>query len=163
MGGGVVILTGSGGIASDYVKGKLPAVFRRIDIIVELTWMSIDDIRVYFKEFLARFIPGCTVEEWSRCEAIFLQGDCWSGRSGSISIDMLKQFLMHQITESSCRGHGVLVDGGASMDSALFQVIPEHRSSFFSLVCDVQAAQSFLNSYAPVHLESDLEARVQLS
>ena len=162
MGGGVVILTGSGGIASEYVRGKLPAVFRRIDIIVELTWMSIDDIRVYFKEFLARFIPGCTFEEWSRCEADFLQGECWSARNGSISIDMLKQFLMHQITESSCRGHGVLVDGGASMDSALFQVIPEHRSSFFSLVCDVHAAHCFLSSYAPVHLEPDFEVREQL-
>ena len=158
MSNGVVILTGTGGIAADYVKRKLPAVFRRIDCIVELTWMSIDDIGVYFKQFLACFILGCSVAEWSRCEALFLAGACWSGRSRPVSIDMLKQFLMHQITESSCRGHGVLVDVGAGSDSAVFQVIPEHRSSFFSLVCDAQAAQSFLNCYAPVHLESDLEA-----
>lgn len=158
MSNGVVILTGTGGIAADYVKRKLPAVFRRIDCIVELTWMSIDDIGVYFKQFLVCFIPGCSVAEWLRCEELFLAGACWSGRSRPVSIDMLKQFLMHQITESSCRGHGVLVDVGASSDSAVFQVIPEHRSSFFELVCDAQAAQSFLNCYAPVHLESDFEA-----
>lgn len=158
MSNGVVILTGTGDIAADYVKWKLPAVFRRIDCIVELTWMSIDDIGVYLKQFLARFIPVCTVEEWSRCKALFLEGDCWSGRSRPVSIDMLKQFLMHQITESSCRGHGALVDVGAGSDSAVFQVIPEHLSSFFSLVCDAQAAQSFLDCYAPVHFESVLEA-----
>jgi hypothetical protein len=160
MSNGVVILTGTGHIAEDYVKCKLPAVFRRINCIAELTWMSRDDIGCYFKQFLARFIPpGCSVGEWSQWEALFLEGNCWSGRR-PISIDMLKQFLMHQITESSCRGHGDLVDAGAGSDSAVFQVSPEQRPAFFTLVCNAQAAQSFLDCYAPVHFESHLEADV---
>lgn len=157
MSKGVVILTGTGHIAAESVKCKLPAVFRRIHCIAELSWMSRDDIGCYFRQFLARFVPGCSAEEWSRWEARFLEGSCWSG-SRPISIDMLKQFLMHQITESSCQGHGDFVDAGAGSDAAVFQVSPEQRSSFFSLVCDAQAAQSFLDCYAPVHLEAHLEA-----
>ena len=157
MSNGVVILTGIGDIAADDVKRKLSAVFRRIHCIAELTWMTQDDIGCYLKQFLAGFVPGCTAREWSHWQALFLKGKCWSG-CRPISIDMLKQFLMRQITESNCQGHGDVVDVGAGPDSAVFQVSSEKRSSFFDLICDAQAAQSFLDSYAPVHFESHLEA-----
>ena len=157
MSHGVVILTGTGHIAAESVKCKLPAVFRRIHCIAELSWMSREDIGCYFRQFLARFVPGCTAEEWSHWETLFLEGSCWSG-SRPISIDMLRQFLMHQITESSCQGHGDFVEAEVGLDAAVFQVSPEQRALFFALVCDAQAAQSFLDCYAPVHLQTHFKA-----
>ena len=65
-----VILTGTGHIAAESVKRKLPAVFRRIHCIAELSWMSREDIGCYFRQFLARFVPGCTAEEWSHWETL---------------------------------------------------------------------------------------------
>ena len=65
---------------------------------------------------------------------------------------------MHQITESSCQGHGDFVEAEAGSDAAVFQVSSEQRPLFFALVCDAYAAQSFLDCYAPVYLQSHLKA-----
>ena len=63
-----------------------------------------------------------------------------------ISIDMLKQFLMHQITDASCKGLGEFTAGGAKN----FQVHAERRAAFFALINDRQGAERFLKDYAPV-------------
>ena len=78
---------------------------------------------------------------------------------------MLKQFLMHQITESSCVGLGDFTlsttrrptaSGGsasvatASARQADFLVRANQRADFFSLICDTQQSDSFLDTYAPV-------------
>ena len=65
---------------------------------------------------------------------------------------------MHQITESSCQGHGDFVEAEVGLDAAVFQVSPQQRALFFRLVCDEQAAQSFLDCYAPVHLQTHFKA-----
>ena len=155
MSHGVVVLTGTGSISAESVKIALPAVFRRIHVTGELKWMSLEDIEAFFRQFLARFVPSCSTDEFSGALKTFLECDCWSG-SRPISIDMLKQFLMRQITQSSCEDHGVFVNAEDGTHASVFQVIPEKRTCFFGLICDAQAANKFLDSYAPVNQASSV-------
>ena len=150
MGRGVVVLTGTADLAQEDVKRMLPAVFRRIHREAYLGWMSKEDVCCYFRQFLCRFVPGCTLAEWADSEQIFTcEGAPWGG-ARSISVDMLKQFLMHTITEASCVGLGDFVQ--ADQSSAVeFQVPTKRRTDFFALVCNSSRAEAFLQSYSPVH------------
>lgn len=155
MGRGVVVLTGTTETSAEQARQMFPAVFRRIHCVAELSWMTVDDIRCYFHQFLMRFVSGCSTEEWDTWEAAFLQKTGpWASRP--ISVDMLKQFFMRQITESSCLGLGDFTSpAGASSDNmpTEFKVHDERRPDFFRLICDHGQAELFLNEYAPVHLQ----------
>ena len=108
MGRGIVVLSGTGEIIDERVKCQLSAVFRRIHREAHLSWMSKPDICRFFRQFLTRFVPACADAEWAHWEQAFMVDDGpWSSRD--ITIDMLKQFLMHQITEASCSRLGDLV------------------------------------------------------
>ena len=45
---------------SQMLNKKVHALFRRINLRAELTWMSASDKRDYFKHFLKRFVPDCS-------------------------------------------------------------------------------------------------------
>lgn len=149
MSRGVVVLTGTSEIVNEAVKRQLPAVFRRVHREAHLSWMGAQDIRYFFRQFLLRFVPANTLRDWAHCEDLFMDESGPWGGTRHISVDMLKQYLMHQITEASCMGLGVdkesLVGIGAG-----FQVLPERLAQFFNLVCDWKKAGLFLDSYAPV-------------
>ena len=146
MARGVMVLSGTAKIIDEQVQRQLAAVFRRIHCTACLDCMSDVDIRNYFRQFLRRFVPSTTDEEWADREAAFVDGSGpWCG-AWPISIDMLKQYLMHQITEASCAGWGSF---GAGV-SQTFQVHPEKRAEFFALICSGDKARSFLNGYAPI-------------
>ena len=92
---GIVDLTGTREIEAENVRGLLPAVFRRVHREASLSWMSKQDLCCYLRNFLAQFVPGCTASEWAELEgACTCEGSPWDG-TGPISVDMLKQFLMH--------------------------------------------------------------------
>lgn len=163
MSRGVVILTGTQDIVAGTLKNKFPAVYRRIHRTGELSWMSEYDICCYFRKFIERFVTGLTDADWAHRKSQFMDGSCWSTQK-NISIDMLKQFLMQQITESHCENFGGFLDDRAGFDARAFQVTPEHLDSFFDLVCHKDTAADFLRMYAPVHAEShsgahELESR----
>jgi hypothetical protein len=82
-------------------------------------------------------------------------GGMWSAEE---ALHAHQWFGISWLGASRCQGHGDFVDAGTASDAAVFQVSPEHRTSFFDLVYDAQAAESYLDVYAPVHLESRLEA-----
>ena len=90
--------------------------------------------------------------EWRRWEDRFLSRDSpWTTKP--ISVDMLKQYLMQQITESSCLNFGdftVTVGASQMVDQQDFRVTRESQSAFFDLVCDHTMATQFLATYAPV-------------
>ena len=149
MARGVMVLSGTAEIVNEQVQRQLAAVFRRIHCTALLGWMSELDIRQYFRHFLNRFAPGTSEQEWAEWEHCFLkQRGPWNG-SRPVSIDMLKQYFMHQITEASCVGLGCFTSDGASQT---FQVQCEKRGTFFQMICSVEQAESFLDSYAPVEL-----------
>ena len=90
--------------------------------------------------------------EWTRWDEKFLsQYSPWTTQS--ISVDMLKQYLMHQITESSCLNLGEFTSTVGAAQVGLqqdFRVTSAGQSSFFNLVCNHKAATEFLANYAPV-------------
>lgn len=100
---------------------------------------------LYFKNFLRSFAPGVSEHEWLSLEARFLRDGPWAG-ARQISIDMLQQYFMAQITEASVRGIGKFTNE----TSASFQVPAERQDEFFSLICDRESATLFLDTYAPV-------------
>ena len=150
MGRGVVVLTGTEEVAQEDVRRMLPAVFRRVHREAFLSWISKQDVCCYFRLFLSRFVPGCAHAEWVDWARIFTgEGTPW-GCARPISVDMLKQFLMHTITEASCAGLGDF-SGTGSGGVAEFQVHATRRTDFFALVCNSARAEAFLQSYSPVH------------
>lgn len=146
MSQGVVILTGTSEIAADCVRKKLPAVFRRIHCTAELSWMNQSDIGQYFRQFLFGFMPYCSAEDWDSWQRAFLNVEPWSG-SRPVSIDMLQQYLMHQIRECSCLGYGRFITDDSKFT---FRVNDEHVKEVISKMCDAQDAKIFLDGYAPV-------------
>jgi len=152
MGRGIVVLTGTVETADEQARNALPAVFRRIHCVAELSWMSEEDVRCFFRKFLARFVLGMPGEEWRHWEdKFFSRAGPWATRS--ISVDMLKQYLMQQITESSCRSLGGFTSTTGASQRAVaddFRVHHECRTAFFALICDHNMAALFLDDYAPV-------------
>ena len=127
-----------------------PAVFRRMHLKAHLSWMTVQDVTQFFNQFLKRFVPDCPFSEWKHWEQVFLgETGPWSG-ARQISVDMVKQYFMRQITEASCIGLGNFVQTGQPGVKE-FLVHPRHHNVFFALVCNGDSANDFLDAYAPVH------------
>ena len=143
-----MIVTGTSQITRGDVQRRLPAVYRRIHCTAELTWMTGTDIRLYFKNFLLRFVPNLPLCHWEHWEEQFVGGPILSPPR-RVSIDMLKQFFMSRITDASVRGMGEFV-------SDAFQVFEQYYDQFFELICESDSLAAFLEAYAPVdHEETD--------
>ena len=149
MGRGIVVLTGTREIGAEEIRRLLPAVFRRVNREVLLGWMSGQDVRSYLCHFLARFVPDCMSSEWHDLEKKFTrEGSPWDGNR-QISVDMLKQFLMHEITEAS-RGWLDNFQPNRRTAPGDFQIQPLSRSAFFEQISDAEQAQRFVQKYAKV-------------
>ena len=149
MGRGIVVLTGTREIGAEEIRRLLPAVFRRVNREVLLGWMSGQDVRSYLCHFLARFVPDCMSSEWHDLEKKFTrEGSPWDGNR-QISVDMLKQFLMHEITEAS-RGWLDNFQPNRRTAPADFQIQPLSRSAFFEQISDAEQAQRFVQKSAKV-------------
>ena len=153
MRSGVIIISGTSELSSAKWRTKLAAVCRRIHCEAQLTWMTKQDFHLYFRQFLFKFVPDACPEDWDRWENEFLQGEPWGGQK-PLSIDMMKQFLMAQITEASVQGIGKF---GTSIEN-IFQVQSERRADFFELICHKKNALRFLNTYTPIAVaDEDVE------
>ena len=88
MGRGIGVLTGTHEIGAEDVRRLFPVVFRRVHREAVLGWMPRQDVCSYLRNFLARFVPGCTALEWAGLERAFTcEGSPWDGK-GTISVDM---------------------------------------------------------------------------
>ena len=146
MSKGVVVLSGTGELSRPAYRQQFSAVFRRIHCTAELGWMSNDDMRSYLRHFLAGFVVGASEADWQMCQDKILENDSpWNGPR-QISIDMLKQFLMHQITEASCKEMGSYT----SATTPTCVIHGERRAEFFQSFCNLDSARTFLDTYSPV-------------
>ena len=153
MRSGVIIISGTSELSSAKWRTKLAAVRRRIHCEAQLTWMTKQDVRLYFRKFLLKFVPGACPEDWDRWENEFLQDEPWGGQM-LFSVDTMRQFLMAQITEASVRGIG---EFDTSIEN-IFQVKSERRADFFELICHKENALCFLNTYTPIAVaDEDVE------
>ena len=131
------------------VKQRLPAVFRRMHREAHLSWMSVQGVARFFRQLLLRFLPGCSPLDWEHSEQEFLN-EAAPWRTRPISVDMVKQFPMRQITEATCLGPGCFVPSGQP-GMAEFRVHALRYSGSFALVCNAESANSFPDAYSPVH------------
>jgi hypothetical protein len=160
MGRGVIVLTGTLEMVNDEAKENLPAVFRRVHREAHIGWLLVEDVRHFFRQFLLGFMPECRESEWKQWEKLFLdKKGPWLSRS-AISVDMMKQFFMHQITEASSQGLGGFVPSGQP-GSTKFLIESCKYHNFMELICDVKAARSFLGSYAPVITASEVPRKTR--
>ena len=149
MGRGIIVLTGTDEIKAEKVWRLLPAVFRRVNFKVELGFMSKADVRSYLRHFLAPFLPGCTDEEWDALKETFTNKKSpWDGAQG-ISVDMLKQFLMHEITEARSGGLGNFQPNHRTAPGD-FHIHPQLRQGLFEQICNAEKAHRFVEKYAKV-------------
>ena len=99
---GFVVVSGTQELVRTMGGPAFASVFRRIAVTTSLGALSVEDVQAFFCNFIRDFVPGCLVEELQKWSAQFIrEGSPW-GR-GRVSIDMVKQFLMQQI--SSFRAH----------------------------------------------------------
>jgi len=150
LGKGIVVLTGTDKLKTEEVQRFFPAVFRRIHRIAQLGYMSDQDVRCFFRQFLVRFVPSCSQAEWTRWEGMFMAcSGPWAG-ARSITVDMLKQFLMQQITEASCLEIGAFKASvlPGQVDSTDFQISTDKHDEFFNLICCRVRTQDFFANYA---------------
>ena len=149
MGRGIVVLTGTDEIKAEKVWRLLPAVFRRVNFKVELGYTSNADVCSYLRHFLAPFLPGCTDEEWDTLQATFTNENSPWGGEQRISVDMLKQFLMHEITEARRCGLGNFHPNHGTAPGD-FHIHPQSRSELFEQISNAEKAHRFVEKYAKV-------------
>ena len=131
MGRGVIVLTGTCEIVDPQAKSCLSAVFRRIHLSAHLSWMSVEDVARFFNQFLLRFVPSCPANDWKHWEHVFLDKEGpWAGHR-PISVDMVKQFFMRQITQASCMDLGNFMPSDQP-GSNEFRVHSERMNDFFT-------------------------------
>merc|ERR1712151_1340795 len=120
--------------------------FRRVSIApTMLDWLSRDDLEIFFCRFVLDFVPGVSAEELRAHARAFVGNEVTWGR-GNISIDMVKQFIMHRIS-SFCAAE--LFD--ESWDPKVAVVIPpqlQHR--FFEHLGLQGPAEQHLGAYPAV-------------
>ena len=149
MGRGIVVLTGTDDIKSEKVWHLLPAVFRRVNFKVELGFMSKADVRSYLRHFLAPFLPGCTDEEWDALKETFTNKKSPRDGAQEISVDMLKRFLMHEITEARRGGLSNFQPNHRTAPGD-FHIHPQLRPGFVEQICNAEKAHRFVEKYAKV-------------
>ena len=138
LGKGVVLLTGTPDL-EEKLRRDLPAVHRRVNEVVHLTYMSRGEIKTFFRRFLSPFVPEFA--EWSTWQETFIEGPFGTGSfAATISIDLLRQFFMKVLTKLSAMDIGHKV-------GTQFTVFPEKYSQFFEAVCDATDANAFIDSF----------------
>lgn len=142
---GFIILSGTQELAESMKDPAFSAAFRRISIApIVLDWLSTEDLHTFFMHFVLDFVPGCLEEDLQHYAKQFTSSNTWG--SGTISIDMVKQFLMQRI--STFRA-AELSDDSFGPDQP-FIVPSSLRKSFFDHLCAEEPAQQHLKSYPVV-------------
>ena len=153
---GVVVVTGTEELGLDRYREKFPAVYRRFNREARINWLEKAEVRVYFRSMLRDYTPAMTALDWCKREEQFLRGGAASGSShwtsGKVSLDMLKQFLMRQVTCAAVAGLEMPPARKKQIhtDESCFQVKPEALDQFFDILCDGDATAEFFRLYAPV-------------
>ena len=136
---GVVVLTGTSNIDKDQLRNRLPHVFSRIHQFKRMGWAGKEDVTKLFRGFLQKFVSECPEDEWDRTLERLEQTGPWTS-GANITLGMLKEYLMHRVTEASTLG--VATQTGS--DNCELFVTEANRKIFFDLMTDHEAAQRFL-------------------
>ena len=143
---GFIILSGTEQLSRTMRHPTFAAVFRRVAVDIMLSSLSTEDLHRFFCHFIGEFVPSCPPEmlkNWA--ERFTSDVSLWG--SSTVTIDMVKQFLMKRI--SSFRAQ-YLLDPNLAPDSPCL-VPKESWDAFAKHLTDRKSAQAFLAGYPPVH------------
>jgi hypothetical protein len=147
-GRGTIMLSGTQALLESMQDPAFAAVFRRVAVTTKLTWLTTDNVKDFFKGFLRDFVPDCPPEEMENHAKKFVQVDSpWNGGQAShgrgVSIDMVKQFLMLQISSFRAKAMPDYI-GGTATD---FHVPCELHRQFFEDLCNEAAGSEYISMY----------------
>ena len=77
----------------------------------------------------------------------FTNKDSFWNPTQNISVDKLKQFLMHEITEAHSSGLGFFRPNNDNARGD-FYIYPHCRATFLERICDAARATRFMEQYA---------------
>ena len=111
-----------------------------------------------FREFLRKFVK-LDKSEWSDWENVFVKCPESPWSTSHVSVDMLKQFFTGQVTQAvmdevvlqtSLPKHmgSSVASSSLCEDDIIWETKPDKISDFFELMCNFEAARSFLDNYA---------------
>ena len=143
---GFIILSGTEQLSRTMRHPTFAAVFRRVAVDIMLSSLSTEDLHRFFCHFIGEFVPSCPPEmlkNWA--ERFTSDVSLWG--SSTVTIDMVKQFLMKRI--SSFRAQ-YLLDPNLAPDSPCL-VPNESWDAFAKHLTDRKSAEAFLAGYPPVH------------
>ena len=144
---GVIVLTGLSNVDNAENKEAHPALYSRFHLTAELGHLDEEDIKDIFKNFLAEFVTGNSNDDWDIWQKRFVASYLGQPPRPAVSIRMLHQFLMAQITnaadaELGTRSHaaGAPLSRRSAADShtcssKTFHISEIRKHDFLSLIC----------------------------
>ena len=134
---GFIVLSGTQELNATMQDPAFAAVFRRISVTTTLDFLSEEDIKAFVSNFLIEFVPRCPADDLQHRAAQLFQtiNSHNAGEKSTISIDMVKQFLMLRI--SSFRAEKM--PGYKAGPEAPFMVPAEFQHGFLYHVCNATA------------------------
>ena len=112
---------------------------------------SAKDLQYFFHRFVLDFVPGCS-DEYLQARAKQFIGKSNTWGSDSISIDMVKQFLMQRISAF----RAAQLSNGSVRPGTTFVVPKDMQSHFFDYLCEEEPAIKHLDCYPDVGDARDL-------
>ena len=94
---GFIILSGTEQLSRTMRHPTFAAVFRRVAVDIMLSSLSTEDLHRFFCHFIGEFVPSCPPEMLNNWAERFTSDVSLWG-SSTVTIDMVKQFLMKRIS-----------------------------------------------------------------
>ena len=82
-----------------------------------------------------------------KLQTAFTRKDSFWNEDRNISVDKLKQFLMHEITEAHNFELGDFKSNNGNVRGD-FYIYPHSRAAFFKQICNAERADRFMQQYA---------------
>ena len=101
----------------------------------------------FYMDCCCPFFLAAHTKNGTGFKRLFTSKDSFWNEDRNISVDKLKQFLMHEITEAHTLKLGDFKSRNGNVRSD-FCIFPHCRAAFFKQICNVARADSFMKEYA---------------
>ena len=146
MAKGIIVLTGTCEVANDDRQKKYGGLFRRFPFQIRLGYLDDCEAGRFFHGFLKQFVDNSD-KEWQIWESQFV-ASLKKYAFGEISIDMIKQYLMRQITVACAAG---ILQARSGTDE--FYTLPNHKNKLLTILLSKSTTKSFFQVHSVAHLK----------
>ena len=146
MAKGIIVLTGTPEVADEDRQRNYGALCRRFPFQIRLGYLDDCEAGRFFHGFLKQFVDNSD-KEWQIWESQFV-ASLKKYAFGEISIDMIKQYLMRQITVACAAG---ILQARSGTDE--FYTLPNHKNKLLTILLSKSTMKSFLQVHSVAHLK----------